>query len=122
MEMPVSCTSLPLAGMPIYSPWWVAPPASNHLVPLGYYVLYGAYHVREASPEICCLLLSSLGLIGCEEFVCCVEVTCMIPELLLFPTHHSLVLFYEHIRLLLAGSLSQAESNTACMMPLDDVQ
>src|ERR671912_2243694 len=24
MEMPVSCTSLPLAGVPIYSPWWVA--------------------------------------------------------------------------------------------------
>src|SRR5215204_7081987 len=35
----------------------------------------------------------SLGLIGSEEFVCCVELTCMVPELLLFPTHKSLVLF-----------------------------
>jgi hypothetical protein len=31
--------------------------------------------------------LGSLGLIGSEEFVCCVELTCMVPELLLFPTH-----------------------------------
>ena len=30
-----------------------APPASNHLVPLGYYVLNGAYHIREASAEKC---------------------------------------------------------------------
>src|SRR5215212_7350142 len=77
-----------------------APPASNHLVPLGYEVLYGAYHVREASPEICCLLLGSLGLIGCKEFLCCIEVTAMVPEFLLFPAHHSLVLFYRHIRLI----------------------
>ena len=31
--------------------------------------------------------LGSLGLIGSEEFVCCVELTCRVPELLLFPTH-----------------------------------
>src|SRR5918999_2319472 len=100
MEMPVSCTSLPLAGVPIYSPWWVAPPASNHLVPLGYYVLNGAYHIREASAEMCCLVLGSLGLIGSEEFLCCVEVTCMVPELLLLPTHQGLVLLCRHFRLL----------------------
>ena len=64
-----------------------APPMSNHLVPLGYYVLYGAYHIREASTEIRCLLLGSLGLIGSEEFLCCVEVTGMVPELLLLPTY-----------------------------------
>jgi hypothetical protein len=50
-------------------------------------VLNGAYHVREASPEICCLLLGSLGLSGCEEFLCCVELTGMVPELFLFPAH-----------------------------------
>jgi hypothetical protein len=64
-----------------------APPMSNHFIPLGYYVLNGAYHIREASAEICCLLLGSLGLIGSEEFLCCVEVTCMVPELFLLPTH-----------------------------------
>src|SRR5918994_5527806 len=42
-----------------------APPVSSHLVPLGYEILNGAYHVREASPKICCPLLSSLGLISC---------------------------------------------------------
>jgi hypothetical protein len=31
--------------------------------------------------------LGSLGLIGSEEFLCRVEVTCMVSELLLFPTH-----------------------------------
>jgi hypothetical protein len=31
--------------------------------------------------------LGSLGLIGSEEFVCCVELSCMVPELLLFTTH-----------------------------------
>jgi hypothetical protein len=64
-----------------------APPVSNHFIPLGYYVLYGTYHIREALTEICCLLPGSLGLIGSEEFLCCVEVTCMVPELLLLPTH-----------------------------------
>ena len=60
---------------------------SNHFIPLGYYVLNGAYHIREALTEICCLVLGSLGLIGCKEFLCCVEVTCMVPELFLLPTH-----------------------------------
>jgi hypothetical protein len=31
--------------------------------------------------------LGSLGLIGSEEFVCCVELSGMVPELLLFTTH-----------------------------------
>src|SRR5215204_5283865 len=83
-----------------------APPASNHLVSLSYEVLNGAYYVREASPEICCLLLSSLRLPGCIEFLCCVEVTGMVPELFLFPTHHGFVLFRRHLRLLLPGPLS----------------
>jgi hypothetical protein len=64
-----------------------APPASNHFIPLSYEVLNGAYHIREALTEICCLLLGSLGLIGCEEFLCCVELTGMVPELFLLPTH-----------------------------------
>ena len=64
----------------------MAPPASYHLVSLGYEILYSAYHIREASPEICCLLLGSLGLIGCEEFLCRVEVTGMVPEFYLLPT------------------------------------
>src|SRR5829696_1868955 len=64
-----------------------APPASHHFIPLSYEVLNGAYHIREALTEICCLLLGSLGLIGCEEFLCCIEVTCMVPELFLLPTH-----------------------------------
>src|SRR5215212_3360138 len=51
-----------------------APPASHHLVSFSHEVLNGAYHLREALPEICCLLLSSLGLPGCIEFLCCVEV------------------------------------------------
>src|SRR5215203_1088017 len=83
-----------------------APPASNHLVSLGYEVLYGAYHVREALPETCCLLLSSLGLPGCKEFLCCVEVTSMVPEYFLLPTHHGFVLFRRHFRLLLPDPLS----------------
>jgi hypothetical protein len=52
-----------------------APPMSNHFIPLSYYVLYGAYNVREALTEIGCLLPSGLGLIGCKELHCCVEVT-----------------------------------------------
>src|SRR5215212_4790115 len=64
-----------------------APPVSNHFIPLSYEVLNGAYHIREALPEICCLLLGSLGLFGCEEFLCCIEVTCMVPELFLLPTY-----------------------------------
>src|SRR5919107_6091525 len=83
-----------------------APPASNHLVSFSYEVLNGAYHVWEALPEICCLLLGSLGLIGCKEFLCCVEVTGMVPEFFLLPTHHGLVLFRRHLRLLLPGPLS----------------
>src|SRR5215204_1652107 len=83
-----------------------APPASNHLVSLSYEVLNDACHVREASPEICCLLLGSLGLPGCKEFLCYLEVTGMVPELLLFPTHHGLVLFNRHIPLFLPGPLS----------------
>src|SRR5215211_2037905 len=83
-----------------------APPASNHLILLSYEVLNDAYHVRKASPEICCLVLGSLGLIGCEELLCCVELTCMVPELLLLPTHHGLVLFSRHPRLLLPRPLS----------------
>src|SRR5215207_1475859 len=71
---------------------------------------------------MCCLVLGSLGLIGSEEFLCCVELTCMVPELLLLPTHQGLVLFYGHIRLLLPGSRSQADSNTACLISLDDVR
>jgi hypothetical protein len=42
---------------------------SNHFIPLGYYVLNGAYHIREALTEIRCFLLGSLGLIGCKEFL-----------------------------------------------------
>ena len=49
---------------------------------------------------MCCLVLGSLGLIGSEEFLCCVELACMVPELLLLPTHQGLVLLYGHIRLL----------------------
>ena len=60
---------------------------SNHLVPLGYSVLYDAYHMREALTEIRCPLLGSLGLFSCKEFLCCVEVTGMVPELFLLPTH-----------------------------------
>src|SRR5215213_10743073 len=83
-----------------------APPVSNHFIPLSYEVLNGAYHIREALPEICCLLLGSLGLIGCEEFLCCVEVTGMVPEFFLLPTHHGFVLFRRHLRLLLPDPLS----------------
>src|SRR5215208_6514160 len=83
-----------------------APPASNHLVSLSYEVLNDACHVREASPEICCLLLGSLGLPGCKEFLCCVEVTSMVPEFFLLPTHQGLVLFCRHLPLLLPGPLA----------------
>src|SRR5215212_4328294 len=83
-----------------------APPASNHFIPLSYEVLNGAYHVREALPKFCCLLLGSLGLPGCKEFLCCVEVTCMVPEFFLLPTHHGFVLFRRHLRLLLPDPLS----------------
>src|SRR5215203_4157760 len=91
-----------------------APPASNHLVSLGYEVLYGAYHVREALPETCCLLLSSLGLPGCKEFLCCVEVTSMVPEYFLLPTHHGFVLFRRHFRLLLPDPLSPGGPQHTC--------
>src|SRR5215211_7414607 len=94
-----------------------APPASNHLVLLSYEVLNDAYHVREASPEICCLLLGSLGLSGCKEFLCCVEVAGMVPELFLFPTHYGLVLFYRHWSLP-SRFASPTDHNTPCMMPL----
>jgi hypothetical protein len=57
------------------------------LSPLGYEILNGAYHIREALAEICCLLLGSLGLCGCKEFLCCVELTGMVSELFLLPTH-----------------------------------
>src|SRR5215212_691178 len=83
-----------------------APPACHHILSLGYEVLDGAYHVREALPEICCLLLGSLGLISCKEFLCCVEVTCMVPEFCLLPAYHGLVLFRRHLHLLLPGPLS----------------
>src|SRR5215210_930982 len=95
-----------------------APPASNHLISLSYEVLNGACHVREASPEICCLLLGSLGLSDYKEFVCCVEITGMVPELLLFTAHHSLALFRRHISLLLPSRLYPMDHNTPCMMPL----
>jgi hypothetical protein len=64
-----------------------AHPASHHFIPLSYEVLNGAYHIREALTEIRCLLLGSLGLSGCKEFLCCIELTCMVPELFLLPTH-----------------------------------
>src|SRR5215211_1646910 len=64
-----------------------APPASYHLIPLGYEVLYGAYHVREASAEIGCLLLGSLDVVGGKELFCGVEVSGAVPELFLLPTH-----------------------------------
>src|SRR5215210_4204283 len=83
-----------------------APPASHHLVSFSYEFLNGAYYIREALPEIRCLLLSSLGPPGCKEFLCCVEVTGMVPEFFLLPTHHGLVLFRRHPRLLLPGPLS----------------
>src|SRR5215218_1144927 len=83
-----------------------ASPACHHLLSLSYEVLYCAYHVREALPEICCLLLSSLGLPGCKEFLCCVEVACMVPEFCLLPAYHGLVLFRRHLHLLLPGPLS----------------
>src|SRR5215211_1111134 len=83
-----------------------ASPACHHILSLSYEVLNGAYHVREASPEICCPLLSTLGLPGCKEFLCCVEVTGMVPELFLLPAHHGLVLFSRHPRLLLPCPLS----------------
>src|SRR5215208_4068110 len=72
------------------------PPVSNHFIPLSYEVLNGAYHIREASPEICCLLLGSFDLSGCKEFCCSVEVAGMVPELSLLPTHQRLVLIYRH--------------------------
>src|SRR5215208_6995111 len=83
-----------------------APPASHHHVSFSYEVLNGAYHVREALPEICCLLLSSLGLPGCIEFLCCVEIPGMVPEFFLLPTYHGFVLFRRHLRLLLPSPLS----------------
>src|SRR5215213_4112906 len=67
------------------------PPASHHFILLGYEVLNGAYHIREASPEICCLLLGSFDLSGCKEFYCSVEVAGMVPELSLLPAHYRLL-------------------------------
>src|SRR3712207_2996243 len=64
-----------------------APPASYHLIPLGYEVLNGAYHIWEALTEIGCLLPGGLDLFGCKELLCCVEGTGMVPELFLFPAH-----------------------------------
>src|SRR5215204_7313794 len=100
-----------------------APPASHHLVSLSYEVLNGAYHVREALPEICCLLLSSLGLPGCIEFLCCVEIPGMVPEFFLLPTYHGFVLFRRHLRLLLPEvRFPLADHNTWCMVPLEDIR
>src|SRR5215203_5040604 len=98
-----------------------APPASYHLVSLGYEVLNGAYHIREASPEICCLLLGSLGLSACKEFLCCIEVTGMIPELVLFPAQQIRVLFYTPPPLPPPGPLYPMDHNTQCMNPREHV-
>ena len=74
--------------MSMYSPVGsAAPPASYNLITLGYEILNGAYHVREALAEICCLLLGGLGLRSCKAFLCCVEVTGMGPKFLLFPAY-----------------------------------
>src|SRR5829696_7931640 len=100
-----------------------APPASHHHVSFSYEVLNGAYHVREALPEICCLLLSSLGLPGCIEFLCCVEIPGMVPEFFLLPTYHGFVLFRRHLRLLLPEvRFPLADHNTWCMVPLEDIR
>src|SRR5918994_7540844 len=100
--MPVSCTSLPLAGVPIYSPWWVARllQRATTLSPRLLCPQWCLPHPGSLCGKMCYLVLGSLGLIGSEEFLCCVEVTCMVPELLLFPTHQGLVLLCRHFRLL----------------------
>src|SRR5215217_1852491 len=91
-------------------------PASYHLIPLGYEVLYGAYHVREALTEIGCLLLGGLGLLGDEELFCGAEVTGMVPELFLLPTHWRLVLLERHASPP-SRPLSPTGRATPCMMP-----
>src|SRR5918995_1472691 len=82
MEMPVNCTSLPLAGVPIYSPWWVAlllqraTTLSPRLLSLQWCLPHPGSLLGKVMPGA----LGSLGLIGSEEFLCCVEVSGMVPE------------------------------------------
>src|SRR5215216_2085658 len=98
IEMPVKFTLLPVGGMPMYSPWWVAW-ALQWATTLSLSAMRSSMVLSKSGKPRRTLAASCFGIldaIGSKEFCCGVEVTGMVPELCLLAAHQGLVLIYRH--------------------------